>query len=65
MSISMPPEMADDIDEEAKKHGMKTAEYARHLFRQAPDSPFDEPETTLVTDENYEDGNRRRNEGAA
>jgi len=62
-SVSMPSEMADDIDEHRKQHGMEFSEYIRHCVRQANDSPFDTPDEVLCRDENYENG--RRNEGAA
>jgi len=58
----MEPSMLEQIDEEAKKHGMSRSEYIRHCVRQAMDSPFDEPETVLCRDEN---GDVLREEGAA
>lgn len=64
VTVGMEPAMLTDIEEEARKHQMSRAEYIRHLIRQAHDSPFDAPETTLVKDENYENGDRRQ-EGAA
>jgi hypothetical protein len=48
----MTPDMLVTVEEEAKKHDMSRAEYVRHLIRQAHDSPFDEPDTTLCKDEN-------------
>ncbi|GGC53141.1 MULTISPECIES: ribbon-helix-helix domain-containing protein [Haloferax] len=50
VSVSMPIEMVDDIEEIAKVHKMSRAGYIRHLIRQAPDSPFRVPEHKL-TDE--------------
>jgi len=63
ISISMPPEMADNIDEEAEKHGMKTAEYVRQVLREHNETPFNCPNVVLGVDENHERGNRK--EGAA
>ncbi|ADE04146.1 ribbon-helix-helix domain-containing protein [Haloferax volcanii] len=50
VSISMPPEMLEKIDENARAHGKSRAAYVRHLIQQAPDSPFETPELQL-TDE--------------
>ncbi|SFR37236.1 Ribbon-helix-helix protein, copG family [Halogeometricum rufum] len=49
VTISMPPEMVEKIDEQAKNHGMSRAEYVRHLAREAPSSPFDAPAQELTT----------------
>lgn len=62
MSISMAPEMADMIDEEAEKHGMNASEYVRQVLREHEGTPFENTRTTLALDENSEN---RRNEGAA
>lgn len=62
LSVSMPPEMADQIDEEAKKHGMKTAEYVRQVLREHENTPFENRDTVIGVDENHADG---RKEGAA
>ncbi|CQR51232.1 MULTISPECIES: ribbon-helix-helix domain-containing protein [Haloferax] len=48
VTISMPPEMVEKVDEQSKNHGMSRAEYVRHLIQQAPDSPFDEPDLRLT-----------------
>jgi len=66
VTLGMEPAMLTQIDEEARRHDMSRSEYMRHLVRQAMDSPFDEPDTVLCKDENYENGeNARRNKGAA
>jgi predicted DNA-binding protein len=62
LSISMPPEMADDIDEEAENNGMKTAEYVRQVFRETEATPFECDDPVLCVDENGENG---QTEGAA
>lgn len=59
----MPPEMADQIDEEAQKHGMKTAEYVRQVLREHENTPFEKTNTVIGVDEN--DERQSRNEGAA
>lgn len=41
VTVSMPPEMLEDIEQEADARGMSRAQYLRHLIRQADDSPFD------------------------
>jgi metal-responsive CopG/Arc/MetJ family transcriptional regulator len=43
VTIAMPPEMLEEIDDAAGAHGMSRAMYVRHLIRQAEESPFDEP----------------------
>jgi len=63
LSVSMPPEMADQIDEEAKKHGMKTAEYVRQVLREHENTPFENSSTVIGVDENRAED--RRKEGAA
>lgn len=62
LSVSMPPEMADDIDAEAQKHGMKTAQYVRQIIREHEGTPFECNDPVLCVDENSE---KRRSEGAA
>lgn len=37
MSVSMPPEMADAIDREAEKAGMRASEYIRACIRSDDD----------------------------
>jgi len=64
LSVSMPPEMADQIDDEAKKHGMKTAEYVRQVLREHENTPFEKTNTVIGVDENSPE-ERRQNEGAA
>ncbi|RYJ12760.1 CopG family transcriptional regulator [Halogeometricum borinquense] len=49
VTISMPPEMVEKIDEQANHHGMSRAEYVRHLAREAPSSPFETPQSDLST----------------
>jgi len=62
LSISMSPEMADEVDAEAAKHGMKTSKYIRQVLREHEGTPFSCDETVLCRDEN---GEKSRNEGAA
>lgn len=52
VTIAMPPEMLEEIDDGAEAHGMSRAMYVRHLIRQAEESPFDEP---TALDESAED----------
>jgi hypothetical protein len=52
MSISMPPEMADSIDEEAEKHGMKAAPYVRQVLREHEGTPFSCDGEVICVDEN-------------
>jgi len=52
VTIAMPPEMLEDIDDAAEAHGMSRAMYVRHLIRQAEESPFDTP---TALDEGAED----------
>lgn len=59
----MPPEMADEIDEQRKKYEMSFAEYVRTVLREHEGTPFNCPNVVLGVDENHEEG--RRNEGAA
>jgi len=54
VTISMPPEMVERIEEQADTLGMSRAGYMRHLAKQAPDSPFECPDTVLCQDENGE-----------
>lgn len=54
LSVSMPPEMADQIDAEAEKHGMKTAEYVRQVLREHENTPFENANTVIGVDENGE-----------
>jgi len=56
LSVSMPPEMADRLDEEAAKHGMKTSEYVRQVLREHETTPFNCNDPVLCTDENHETG---------
>lgn len=57
MSINMPPEMAEDVDDQAESHDMSHAEYVRFLVRQADDSPFARPEQQISsTDSKSEKG---------
>jgi len=56
----MSPEMADEIDDEAEKHGMKTSKYIRQVLREHQKTPFPCDETVLFADEN---GEKPRNEG--
>jgi 3-methyladenine DNA glycosylase/8-oxoguanine DNA glycosylase len=51
VTVGMEPSMLAKIEEEKEKHDMSRAEYIRHCVRQAQDSPFEIPETTLCTDE--------------
>ena len=62
MSVSMSPEMADEIDREADKHGMNASQYVRQVLREHDTTPFNCENTVLCVDENSEE---RRNEGAA
>ncbi|WP_261372773.1 ribbon-helix-helix domain-containing protein [Haloferax volcanii] len=48
MTVSVPPEMVEKLNEQAREHGMSRAEYVRHLIQQAPDSPFSVPELELT-----------------
>lgn len=43
VTVNMPPEMLEDIDDEAEALGKSRAEYIRHCVRQAPDSTFECP----------------------
>jgi hypothetical protein len=46
--------MADQIDAEAEKHGMKTAEYVRQVLREHENTPFENANTVIGVDENGE-----------
>ncbi|QLH83344.1 CopG family transcriptional regulator [Halosimplex pelagicum] len=63
VSVSMPPEMADGIDEEADKYDMDLAPYVRQILREHTGTPFTCPNVVVGVDENHEEG--RRKEGAA
>jgi len=54
VTISMPMEMVEAIDDQAEQHGFSRAAYIRHLAKQAEDSPFESPDTVLCVDENGE-----------
>ena len=54
VTISMPMEMVETIDEQATQHNMSRAAYMRHLARQAEDSPFAQPSERLYADQNTE-----------
>jgi len=58
----MPPEMADRLDEEAKKHGMKTAKYIRQALRESAGTPFEADNVVIAKDENHRTAD---SEGAA
>ncbi|MEA5388326.1 CopG family transcriptional regulator [Haloarculaceae archaeon H-GB11] len=62
VTVGMEPAMLAEIEEERKRHSMSRAEYIRHCIRQAQDSPFEVPETTLCTDEQSPE---ERGKGAA
>lgn len=59
LSVSMPPEMADGLDDEANKHGMKTAEYVRQVLSEHEATPFECEETVLCKDENHRSEDRK------
>lgn len=54
VTVGMTPEMLDDIDVETEKHDMSRAAYIRHCVRQANDSPFDIPDSSLEAEEDAE-----------
>jgi len=63
ISISIPIEMDEMIEEEKEKYGMTYSEYVREAIRGYSPTPFDQVnDPVLCKDENGED---RRNEGAA
>ena len=47
VSISMPVEMDEKLQEEARKHGMDYSEYVRHILREHAITPFESPSFTL------------------
>jgi len=59
VTVNMPMEMVENVQNQAEKHDMSRAEYIRHLIRQADDSPFDVPNERLT------DVDTRSEEGAA
>ena len=59
MSISMPVEMDDKLQEEARRHGMSYSEYVRQILRDHGITPFDKPDQPLA------DLESERQEGAA
>nr|WP_231896265.1 CopG family transcriptional regulator [Haloferax sp. BAB-2207] len=50
MTVAVPPETVEKLNDRAREHGMSRSAYVRHLINQAPDSPFETPELQL-TDE--------------
>jgi hypothetical protein len=58
----MPPEMADEIDEERKKYDMSFAEYVRRVLREHEGTPFSCNDPQIGVDGN---GDAVREEGAA
>ncbi|MBC9985170.1 CopG family transcriptional regulator [Haloferax sp. AS1] len=50
MTVAVPPETVEKLNDRAREHGMSRSAYVRHLINQAPDSPFETPEVQL-TDE--------------
>lgn len=62
LSVSMPPEMADRLDEEAQKHGMKTSRYIRQVLREHKNTPFEINNEVIGVDENVR---KAQEEGAA
>lgn len=54
LSVSMSPEMVDEIDAEAAKYGMETSKYIRQVLREHEETPFSCDDTVLCRDENGE-----------
>lgn len=46
LTMSMPSEMLDKIEQEADDHGMNRSEYIRALIREAESSPFEKNDMT-------------------
>ena len=51
MTVSMPTELDDGVDEEATKHGMTYSEYVRTVLRNSVETPFDPRDIDLVVED--------------
>ncbi|MFC7204712.1 ribbon-helix-helix protein, CopG family [Haloferax namakaokahaiae] len=51
VTVSMPMEMVQNIDEEADAHGMSRAQYIREAIQLANGTPFTADRTTLSRDD--------------
>jgi len=51
VTVGMPPEMLDSIDDEAEKHDISRARYIRAAIRDANGTPFDSDEVDLTVND--------------
>jgi hypothetical protein len=55
ITLGVTPEMAEDIQDEADKHGMSRNKYLRTIIRNSDETQFDPAEITLVDDADAEE----------